>query len=68
MTANKILTVNRILEAKCRRLDAIYREIVALGFTGEDSLVEALRAEREAILREMYAIRRMCMGMPEVTP
>lgn len=59
---------NQTLEAKCRRLDAIYQEIVALGFTGEDSRVEALRPEREAILREMYAIRRACMGMPKEKP
>lgn len=59
---------NRALDAMCRRLDAIYWEIVALGFAGEDSSVEALRAEREAILREMYAIRRACMGMPKEKP
>jgi len=58
----------RAIAVHVARLDAIWKEIVALGFTGDASLVDALQAEREAVLEEISAIRNAVHAMPRGTP
>lgn len=58
----------RAIAVKVARLDAIWREIVALGFHGDDAQRDALRAEREAVLEEISAIRNAVHAMPRGTP
>ena len=58
----------RAIAVKVARLDAIWKEILALGFMGDASLVDALQAEREAVLEEISAIRNAVHAMPRGTP